>query len=744
MKPPLFLFFLGLGILLWGPHAVFGDSGKVPLAASEQSPSSSFTLVKHHLTVQLVPGDHRLVATDRLTLTIVKDGAQELSFVLSMALRVHRLDQIEKTGRRALSFSTNRGSPHESSPQPSPAGMQQILVQLPHAMQVGQQVTLECSYEGTVHQPPRSSSHLRFVAPDQTAGHIGQEGVYLSGETHWYLHHQGSLPIFQLDVSVPRGWEVVTHGQETARHVQGETTRTTWMTESKTEALTLVANQFVKDQRTWQGIELSTYLFSDDAHLSPVYLEAIERYLTVYSTLLGPYPFPKFSVVENFFPSGLGMPSFTLLGSGVIKRRYIQPYALGHEIVHSWIGNWTFNDVEQGNWVEGLTTYLANYYYEELTGTKEQAQEQRRRMLLGYAVYVSAEEDYPLREFRFKTEQKDNAIGYQKAAMVFHMLRREIGEEFFWVGIRNLLAHHAEAYATWEDVEQEMSAAAGKPLRWFFAQWVERKGAPLLALKKTRVLSTAMSSPSRTDLHLEFQLRQLQQEPMFRLSVPVQVFLEDGSVLRTTFLLEQPEQTYRLFLPGEPREVRIDPEFELFQRLARRSLPPMLNLYVTDRHRSLVVPDKGSDAEQELYHKLGDQILSRQEGQTIARRTPSGNRPSTGSVLVLGGPQVNSLAPWAIEGCGKEVQITDKSFSVGGQTYASPDMALLVSCSAPHSPDSMVTLFYGLTPSAAGKVARLLFFYGWESFVVFRDGKVISRGDFSTDVKPLEVRIDAP
>lgn len=87
------------------------------------------------------------------------------------------------------------------------------------------------------------------------------------------------------------------------------------------------------------------------------------------------------------------MPSFTLLGSGVIKRHYTQPYALGHEIVHSWIGNGVFNRVSRGNWVEGLTTYLSNYYYHELTGDAVQAREQRRLMLLGYAVYVRPGED---------------------------------------------------------------------------------------------------------------------------------------------------------------------------------------------------------------------------------------------------------------------------------------------------------------------------------------------------------------
>ena len=45
------------------------------------------------------------------------------------------------------------------------------------------------------------------------------------------------------------------------------------------------------------------------------------------------------------------------------------------------------------------------------------------------------EEDYPVGRFTHKSDQKDNAIGYQKAAMIFHMLRREIGNEAFWNGL---------------------------------------------------------------------------------------------------------------------------------------------------------------------------------------------------------------------------------------------------------------------------------------------------------------------
>jgi hypothetical protein len=138
---------------------------------------------------------------------------------------------------------------------------------------------------------------------------------------------------------------------------------------------------------------------SDNADLADEYLDATAQYLDAYVQILGDYPFEKFAVVENFFASGLGMPSFTLLGSGSIKRHYIQPYALGHEIVHSWIGNSVFNRDDHGNWVEGLTTYLANYYWHELVQDDRQALEQRRMMLQGYNLYVRPEDDYDVSQF---------------------------------------------------------------------------------------------------------------------------------------------------------------------------------------------------------------------------------------------------------------------------------------------------------------------------------------------------------
>jgi hypothetical protein len=39
-------------------------------------------------------------------------------------------------------------------------------------------------------------------------------------------------------------------------------------------------------------------------------------------------------------------------------------------------------------------------------------------------------------------------------------------------------------------------------------------------------------------------------------------------------------------------------------------------------------------------------------------------------------------------------------------------------------------------------VARLLFFYGWQSYLVFQDGAVVARGDFPSQANDLEVRFE--
>ena len=683
------------------------------------------SIVHHDLSIDLRPDSHELIVSDLVQVN-VPDRRRIIVFSLAPSLSIERVSAVISDGTAdkdvMLAFDRYKGD--------------RVAIHLPDSRSSW---TVKWRYGGFVNDPPRDPRHLRFVTPSETAGHIGPEGVYLSSESRWYPDIAGSLASYEVAVKLPPNWVSISQGTEGSSPGR-------WSVPTKSEALTLAANQFVVRSREWkasngQPIRLGAYLFKEDAHLADEYLDACARYLDAYIPLLGPYPFPKFAVVENFFSSGLGMPSFTLLGAAIIKRHYTQPYALGHEIVHSWIGNGVYNRHDGANWVEGLTTYLTNYYYHEQIGDEGQAKEQRRLMLFGYAVYVTHDQDYPVARFTRKTDEKDNAIGYQKTAMVFHMLRREMGENKFWSGLRTLVNERMGSYAGWSDIETIFTRVAGQDLQWFFDQWVERSGAPRLAVTDARVRQLEPSSTGAPSF--ESRVTLIQQNDLYR--IPVDLELKDGNGSRVTerVLLGSAEQSVLIPTSFDPQTLLIDPESHLFRRLERDELPAMLNLFVTDPRRTIVLLSGESEDRAPfagIIQRVHAQEIMKPEGEKtriVASAKPILN--DGGSILLLG--HAPDLAPVDLirESCGEKFSVTESGFRVAGHTYDGPTFAVVVSCPRHNRRGSVVTFLYGNTPEAVAKMARLLFFYGWQSYVIFNEGAVVTRGewDMATTVEVI-------
>jgi hypothetical protein len=442
------------------------------------------------------------------------------------------------------------------------------------------------------------------------------------------------------------------------------------------------------------------------------------------------------------------MPSFTLLGSGVIKRRYVQPYALGHEIVHSWIGNYVFNRPETGNWVEGLTTYLANYYYEELTGTPDVAREQRRLMVTGYAVYVPPDDDYAVTKFTRKTDQKDNAIGYQKTAMVFHMLRQEVGEEHFWEGLRKLVREYGGRYLDWRGIEQLYTASTGRDLRWFFSQWIERPGAPQLSLRQAVLAPDAADSTGSSHRPGPvLDLTVIQRGEPYELTLPLVVNGKAGRHETISVKVGLSSDLLQVPLSFAPASVQLDPDYMVFRRIDRAVLPPMLNLFVTDRMRTVIVPPAESREESSIYRRVVERLTtqeaadSQQTTTTVLPPEEADFGRSEGSVLFLGPTQREAWRGISDPDCAERVQLNEARVAIDQSVVEGTNLAVLVSCPVKGAPGHMATLFYGMTPEAAGRVTRLLFFYGWQSYLVFRDGVVVARGDLGGDRDPERLSV---
>jgi hypothetical protein len=160
----------------------------------------------------------------------------------------------------------------------------------------------------------------------------------------------------------------------------------------------------------------------------------------------------------------------------------------------------------------------------------------------------------------------------------------------------------------------------------------------------------------------------------------------------------------------------------------------MLNLYVTDPQYKVIVAD-GEPEEVEPYRQIAER-LSLQDSVKIRSATqPATETLGSASVLVLGRPATGAALDWAEKALPQGVILKPHAFRVGGNVYQQAGHAVLLSIRNPDDPRHVVTFFYGLTPTAAKAIAPLLFFYGWSTYVVFENGKVIARSE-DDDPKP--------
>ncbi|MEW6221449.1 MAG: ChaN family lipoprotein [Thermodesulfobacteriota bacterium] len=428
----------------------------------------------------------------------------------------------------------------------------------------------------------------RQFAAATDGGLVSPQGVSLTGFWHPMLQHDS---LFDLDVVVPPDWEAVAEAELVRSTANDQEKRVRLVFPRPLPGLDLLAGPYQVSATSFgDGQELLLYFFPEDAGLMADYQAKALAYLEGYRQLLGSFPYRRFAVVENRLPTGFAVPTLTLLGQAVLRLPFIKDTSLGHEILHQWLGNAVRVDYSEGNWVEGLVTYLADYRFARQQG---EAVRYRLDQLLAYESYVHGESQLALRDFIGAQEDDaagrgKRAIGYGKALMVFHMLAAELGEEAFSEAVRDFYGRMRFGRATWSDLAASFERVGRLELGAFFAQWLERPDIPRLGVRAMEV-SERDGRPL-----LSFVLTQDKGSP-FRLHIPVSVETERGGE-RTTLFLPETERRFELPLAAEPRRLLIDPGFDLMRHLDRDELPPVWSRFLGASRRLIVCGDEGNQA----------------------------------------------------------------------------------------------------------------------------------------------------
>lgn len=441
---------------------------------------------------------------------------------------------------------------------------------------------LEIRYDEAFPPPAAVSSSRETSIPNV----IGREGIFLNSA--WYPQSAG-LAIYRLKASLPRGYIAVSEA-ETIRETDSESGVTfDFQFAHPVDGITLVASdRYQITQDRFRDVELSAFFFPEDRALASTYLDYAKKYLQLYETLLLPFPFKRFAIVENFLPTGFAMPTYTLLGRDVVRLPFIVETSLGHEVLHQWFGNQVYAG-GQGNWTEGLTTYLADHLYAEQKG---EGWSYRKQILLDYRNYLRDDNDFPLRDFTVRHDGGSRSVGYGKAAMVFHMIRDKLGDEAFFGAIKTILREKQFQRASWDDWQRAFERQSGTELRWFFDQWLKRKGLPDIQLSGYAVTQEAQGFTLDLDLS--------QQGDIYRLDVPVKILDRSGGEKSLRIRLEEREKRARIDLAQAPAAVVIDDNYDVARRLSAPETPPLIASLIGDDQRIVVLPVRDGDFYEEV------------------------------------------------------------------------------------------------------------------------------------------------
>jgi hypothetical protein len=467
-------------------------------------------------------------------------------------------------------------------------------------------------------------------------------------------------------------------------------------------------------------VQTYAFLRTADAGMAARYLSATAQYLQMYEGMFGGYPYGKFALVENFWETGYGMPSFTLLGEQIIRFPFILTSSYPHELLHNWWGNGVFVDLSGGNWCEGLTAYLADHLFAEQRG---QGSEHRRDILQRVTDYVTPQSDFPVSQFRSRTDSVTEAIGYGKTAMMWNMLRERIGDQSFLEGLRRFYSEQRFRTAGFDDLRRSFETVTGQDLQPFFRQWLTQTGIPDLRLEEA----------TRTGNRVTVTLAQVG-PPRFSLDVPVALYTAHGVTLRTIAVsADEPHVRASFELPEPATRVAIDPQFQVYRRLSALETPPSLSRAFGAVAVLIVAPAGAAAARYagllKAWSRAGVDIV--EDDKLIAL-------PHDRPVWILGSSnRFVGVAGAALEAY--DTRLDSSGLRVGQTVYAADSKSLVATARNPENPSTVLVFVSAPTAAAADGLARKLPHYGKYSWLVFSGDAPDNeaKGEWLTSQSPL-------
>jgi aminopeptidase N len=290
-------------------------------------------------------------------------------------------------------------------------------------------------------------------------------------------------------------------------------------------------------------------------------------------TRLGvPFPFPKYYQIAVPGVLGGAMENITLTSWSVFflcDETWGKEFQLSldevnvHEMAHSYFGDSVVMRHFEHVWLkESWATYMESAWLEQHRGDDEF----RYEMYSNLNSYVSETNSYvrPMVERRYDHSwDMYDSHTYPGGAWRIHMLRRLLGDDAFWAGVKDYLTTYAGRVVETDDFRKCLEKFSGTNLTKFFDQWYYSAGFP-----KLKGSYEYKKETNRVKVTLEqTQVDEKSGVALFDIAPIIEIVDEAGKVYRATLVFEGARGSVVVQLEGKPVSVVVDPDYSLLHTL---------------------------------------------------------------------------------------------------------------------------------------------------------------------------------
>lgn len=519
--------------LLYGAGFLVAALVAATTVSAQRSERATLDVTGYVIDAELDTATHHIAAKAQVTFT-APESADEVSFGFHPALKVTKItDESGKllTGER-LADGTIRVAP--SKP-----------------FVAGQPAHWTFEYEGVITGDEDGPVEgLKLAA-------IKEPITYLLYPARWFPTTGYLTDRFtaQMHIKVPQGMQVFASGAQGASHSvtlangkPGDQFDFNW--DKPGFPGTLVAGRYVGPFTAGPG-NIKVYLtVSHQAQGNQIAQTAAKEY-DFFTDSFGSPESPHLNVVEmadDSLPAVWAPELAGIMGSRIADKSGVR--LMANTLAHQWWGSEVSPRTLNDAWItNGMARYGELMYLEEDSG-KSALKNALQDVSAGALAYDTVPLSSVSRLNPFSPEFQSMTL--EKGAMIFHMLRGEIGDKAFLATLKGVLSEFTDKSIRASDFQRVSEAQSQMQLTAFYAQWIDGTGAPTFTDKYT-VYRLGNNKGFRTIGFIDQDL------DLFRMPVELRVET-DGKTETEKKEVVGRETQFVIDTFGRPRRISIDPE----------------------------------------------------------------------------------------------------------------------------------------------------------------------------------------